>query len=142
MRLGAAQKVWLIGICMIIFAIGIPISLGLPINRIAEIRRMRPVTPLTPIYYLKIGRENLQKLFVFGDEDMAHFRLTIAQKRINEAQFLRSIGLVMMAGYQKNIAIREMSIGESYLQKLVKKQVDVDYLLKMKYDEETILNSI
>lgn len=141
MRLRAIQKVWIIGILGILFVVGTPISLGLPLNQIGEIRRIRPVTPLTPIYYLQVSRESLQKLFVFGDEDLAHFQLLIAQKRINEAIYLKSIGLTKMAMYQKAVAEKELRVGESYLQK-IPAQVNIDYIQKIRSDNEKLLISL
>lgn len=56
--------------------------------------------PPSPLYFLKISRESIQTFFIFGDEDKANWLLTRAEKRITEAEFLKSKNLQILSGMQ------------------------------------------
>jgi hypothetical protein len=132
----------LVIICLIVFlVIGVPISLGLPVNKIGMISRVSPVTPLTPLYYVKLLRERAQSFFVFGDEDSAYFKYTLASKRLSEATFLRSVGLDQMVSRQKESARRLITEADRHTEK-VRDKVDVQYLRQMKSDNEQLIQAL
>lgn len=121
--------------------IGVPISLGLPVNKIGMISRVSPVTPLTPLYYVKLLRERAQNFFVIGDEDNAYFKYTVAGKRLGEANFLRSVGLDQMASRQKESARRLIAEADGHTEK-VRHKVDVQYLRQMRADNQQLLQQL
>lgn len=119
----------------------VPISLGLPIRKIYLVGKVRPITPLNPLFYVKVFREHMQQQFVFGDEDLAYFHLTLARKRINEGLFLKSIGVEKIAKRQLWLAEKEQGIGISKLDKLSEK-VDVEYLRSMQSANQLLIKEL
>lgn len=105
------------------------------------ISRVSPVTPLTPLYYVKLLRERAQSFFVFGDEDSAYFKYTLASKRLSEATFLRSVGLDQMVSRQKESARRLITEADRHTEK-VRDKVDVQYLRQMKSDNEQLIQAL
>lgn len=45
-------------------------------------------TPVSPLYYLKSLRQQIQSFFIMGDRDLAEWNFTLSQKRLSEAQIL------------------------------------------------------
>ena len=119
----------------------IPISLGLPIEKIYLVSHVRPITPLTPLFYLKVFREYMQQQFVFGDEDQAYFHLTLARKRIAEGAYLKSLGLTKMADRQRWLAENEQRIGFNKADKMSDK-VDVEYLRSMHNRNQELIKNL
>lgn len=89
--------------------------------------------PPSPLYYLKIGRESVQSLFIFGDEDQTNWLLTRADKRLTEAEKLKSRGLNFFADIQINTAKQYQSEAEVLLEDL-KNKTNIIYL-KDKYNQ-------
>lgn len=90
-------------------------------------------TPPSPLYYLKIARETVQTFFIFGDEDKANWLLTRAEKRIAEAEKLRSKKLDSLAQMQVDTAKTYQSEAEIILQDLSNK-TNITYL-RDKYNQ-------
>lgn len=79
------------------------------------------------VYPLKLAREYAQSQFVFGNEDKTYWYFRLANKRIHDARFFRSIGLGQVAAYQEDLAWDYQRQGCQYLRTLVDK-VDINYL--------------
>jgi hypothetical protein len=88
-----------------------------------------PASPVSPAYHIKIGRENLQHIFVIGDQDQADWYLTLAQKRLQDAISLKKAGWSRLADSQFLLAAKHYNVGNSYLDKLIDK-MDVNYLIQ------------
>lgn len=126
---------------VLLLLIGIPITLGLPMNKIYMISQLKPVTPLTSIYYLKVARENMQKRFVFGEEDLAYFELTIAEKRISEAEYLKAKDLSKISENQIKLA-QLSNIKATKLIEKIQNKVSVEYLLVMERKNQQRLENL
>lgn len=123
-------KLWIIFGLMLFLLIGMPISLGLPVSRVYMVGVIKPITPLSPIFYLKVMREGLQKRFVFGEEGLAYFELTIAEKRIVEAEYLNALNLGKMSQNQSELAIWS-DIKAANLMDRIQDKIDIKYLRGM-----------
>lgn len=77
------------------------------------------ITPVSPVYYVKLTREFFQSNFVFGDEDLSYWYFTIANKRITEAQILKGHNLNTLARNQLELAKYEQAKGFSRLKVLI-----------------------
>ncbi len=71
--------------------------------------------PPSPIYYIKIGRESLQSLFVFGAEDRTSWLLTLSEKRMAEAEKLNTRNMGFLAKMQLAQAEKYQSEAEELL---------------------------
>lgn len=118
-------------VCLSIFAIRSPKLVFNPFQ----------ITPLSPIYSLKIAREYFQSQFVFGDEDLANFKLTIADKRLKEAEVLKKNQQYTLAFKQLNLAKNYQQIADRYIENL-KDKVDINYLLAKSVDISTRINML
>jgi len=83
--------------------------------------------PPSPFYYLKITRETIQTNFIFGTEDKANWLLTRADKRLTEAQKLKSKGFNALAETQIQTAIDYQKQSEILLLEL-KDKTNTTYL--------------
>lgn len=88
-----------------------------------------PASPISPINQLKVGRERLQEVFVLGDMDRAEWYLTLAEKRITEADQLVAAGLPSLGQLQKVVAKKEYLKSQKYITGL-KDKADINYLLQ------------
>lgn len=93
----------------------------------------RKATPLSPLYYLKVGREYFQSKFFFGEEDALYRKLDLAEKRISEAEILKSRGFVSLANSRINEAKKLLDNVQNKIQSL-SEQTNVNYL-KDKYTQ-------
>lgn len=87
----------------------------------------RQITPVTPLYLVKTSRESLQGMFVFGDLDTAGWELTLADKRIAEAQLLKTRGLETFADQQQKMAEQHQDRAQRIIT-LLRSDTNVDYL--------------
>lgn len=83
--------------------------------------------PPSPLYYLKITRETLQTFFIFGDEDKANWLLVRTEKRITEAEKLKSKNLDFLANIQIQTARNYQSESKVLLDYL-KDKTNINYL--------------
>lgn len=79
----------------------------------------KQVTPLSPIYYLKITREFFAQHFVFGDEDLATWNFNLANKRLTEAEILIKYNLKPLAKKQVDLAHGYQTVGYRHLKPLI-----------------------
>ena len=96
-------------------------------NKIELLLNHRKVTAVSPLYTIKITREFLQSKFVFGDEDLAYWYFGLAEKRITEAEILKSSNLNKAATQTAQKASEYQTIGSKYLKNLID-VIDVNYL--------------
>lgn len=84
--------------------------------------------PPSPVYLLKITRESLQSYFIFGDEDKAFWALTKAEKRITEAEYLKSKNMNYLADKQVKSA-KDYQLEADIIIANLKDKVDRNYLI-------------
>lgn len=89
--------------------------------------------PPSPLYFLKVSRESVQSLFIFGDEDRANWILTLADKRLNEAQKLRLKKLNYFSAFQINTALKYQNEAQGLLE-ILKNKTNIIYL-RDKYNQ-------
>lgn len=124
------------GLLVILLA---PSFWGLNIEDYSLLFGFPKLTVASPLFNIKLGREFLQSKFVFGDEDSAYFYYQLAQKRLEEASFLKKRNLL-------NQAYKELSYAKQYQEKSdklilnLKDKVDINYLLKMQEDNKIKFN--
>ena len=107
-----SKKLGLVSILLIII-LGVSVFLG--------------SIPPSPFYYLKITRETIQTLFIFGDEDRANWVLTKAGKRLEEAEKLRNKKLNFLSDMQIDKAKDYQEEALKLLEGL-KDKTDINYL--------------
>jgi hypothetical protein len=96
--------------------------------------------PPSPLYYLKLSRETIQSLFIFGDEDQANWYLTRADKRLTEAKKLKQRKLDFLADMQIETAIQYQMEAEVLLKQL-KDKTNTTYLQdRFNQNVETVKN--
>jgi hypothetical protein len=83
--------------------------------------------PPSPVYYLKVTRESIQTFFIFGSEDKAGWFLTRADKRITEAEKLKTKHLDFFASQQIRTAMDYQSHAQIMLEDL-KNKTSITYL--------------
>ena len=83
--------------------------------------------PPSPLYYLKITRETLQTFFIFGDEDKANWLLVRTEKRITEAEKLKSKNLDFLADMQIQTA-KNYQVDSKSLLDYLKDKTNINYL--------------
>lgn len=98
------------------------------------------ITPVSPIYYVKLSREFLQNKFVFGNEDLSYWHFTIASKRINEARILKDHNLNTLAQKQLELAKNEQNQGFSRLKGLID-VIDTNNLQQLYKDNQEAINN-
>ena len=84
--------------------------------------------PPSPFYYLKITRESIQTFFIFGAEDKANWLLTRAEKRITEAEKLKTKRLSFFANSQIETAHHYQSEAQVLIEDL-KNKTSTTYLV-------------
>lgn len=89
--------------------------------------------PPSPLYFLKIARESVQSVFIFGMEDRANWLLTLADKRLNEAQKLRLKKLNYFSAFQIDTALKYQNEAEVMLE-ILKNKTNITYL-RDKYNQ-------
>lgn len=99
------------------------------------------ITPLSPLYLVKLTREYLQSLFVFGDEDLAYFNLTLASKRLKEAEILKENKQYIVELRQVKLAKNYQKIADRYVDTL-RDKVDINYLLVKSADISERINAL
>lgn len=75
----------------------------------------------------------MQSLFIFGDEDRANWILTLADKRLNEAQKLRLKKLNYFSAFQINTALKYQNEAQGLLE-ILKNKTNIIYL-RDKYNQ-------
>lgn len=98
------------------------------------------ITPVSPLYYIKVSREYLQSQFIFGDEDLSLWNFTLAKKRLEESKILNSYHLNNLSQKQIELAQIYQNQGILHLNKLIDK-IDVNYLIKLRDNNQTLLQS-
>lgn len=97
--------------------------------------------PPSPIYLVKITRESVQDLFVFGDEDRAYWLLTKAEKRISEAEKLKSRSMSFLASMQSDAAKKYQTEAMDIITSL-KDKVNTNYLTDKYNQNKDRLNNL
>lgn len=97
--------------------------------------------PPSPIYFVKISRESIQNLFVFGPEDQAYWLLTKAEKRISEAEKLKTRHLSILADFQSGTARRYQNQALEMINSL-KDKVNTNYLTDKYNQNKDRLNNL
>ena len=87
----------------------------------------RASTPVSPIYAVKVTRESLQSLFVFGALDTAWRGLQLAEKRIAEAEVLAAHSLPGFTERQLQTAARHQERAAEHIAEL-DGTTDIDFL--------------
>jgi hypothetical protein len=95
---------------------------------------VRHATPVSPFYLVKVGRENMQSFFIFGDMDLAGWKLTLAEKRLEEAQILHDRHLEYFANRQLTLANQYQADAQIYITQLKNRKADTNFLTS-KYDQ-------
>jgi hypothetical protein len=128
-------------IAFLVLFFGWVIYWGITPKSISLIVDIHKITPVSPLYYIKTGRESLQSLFVFGDQDLSFWDFTLAQKRLEEAQALQSYSLKKPTQMQIDLAKKYQQEGITHLNRLIDK-IDVNYLIKLRDDNKRKLSKI
>jgi len=100
----------------------------------------RQPTPVSPVYYLKRAREQLQSIFIMGNRDSAEWNFTLSQKRVLESQILCDHKLSSIGNKQLLLAQKYFEKGNSYLVNLIDK-IDTNYLQQEKEKTENLINT-
>jgi hypothetical protein len=90
-------------------------------------------TPPSVFYYLKITREKLESVFIFGEEDTANWDLDLAGKRIDEAKVLSIYHQATLANIQLNKALSYQERANNLI-KYLSDKTNVNYL-RDKYNQ-------
>lgn len=91
--------------------------------------------PPSPVYFIKISRETIQDLFIFGDEDRAYWLLTKAEKRISESEKLKSRNIGLLAKFQSDTAQNYQNEAKKIID-LLKDKLNTNYLID-KYNQNS-----
>lgn len=96
--------------------------------------------PPSPLYFLKVSREFAQSLFIFGMEDRANWLLTLADKRLSEAQRLKIKKLDYFSALQIATALKYQNEAERMLE-ILKNKTNIIYLQdKYNQNDEKLKN--
>ena len=98
---------------------------------------LKQPTPVSPLYYVKSLRQQIQSIFIMGDRDLAEWNFTLSQKRLSEAQILCQHNLTKLGQKQLLLSQKYYQKGNFYLNNLIDK-VDTNYLLQEKLKIETL----
>lgn len=132
-----SQRILLIGGIVGIVLISYYVVLASPQN-INLVFNPKQITPVSPLYPIKVSREKLQSLFVFGQIDQANWNLTLAEKRLTEATILRDHNLLSLSMIQLNLAKSYQSKANDLIMAL-KETTDTVYLeSKLNYNQELL----
>ncbi len=99
------------------------------------------VTRVSPFYAVVKAREYLQSLFIFGNQDLTNWHLTLAQKRVEEAQTLKRVQLFNLMNQVIAELRNEMEIANYFLD-LEKGKSDVNYLIQKRYQVKDALKAL
>lgn len=99
------------------------------------------ITPLSPLYSVKLTREYMQSLFVFGDEDLANWKLTLSEKRLTEAEILKRNNQNQLTLKQLNLAKGYQQVAMTYIDGL-RDKLDINYLLAKSEDVSKRISSL
>ncbi len=127
------KKINIFTVGVIIILVVLLKSINFQISNMDLLLNPKLITPVSPLYYLKISREYLQSKFVFGDEDLANWYFTLAEKRIAEARLLKNYGFKSLKNQQKKLAQYYQDLGWSHLKVLID-VININYL-KDKFDK-------
>lgn len=97
-------------------------------------------TPVSPVYYLKKTREQIQSLFIMGDRDSAEWNFILSQKRATESQLLCKYNLLNLGNKQLLLAQKHYLKGTFYLNKLIDK-IDTNFLLQEREKTENLIKN-
>ncbi len=90
-------------------------------------------------FYLLVVREEVQSLFVVGNEDNANWNLTRSEKRMNEAKIFKIIHLGFLSQRQLDLARVFQTKAASFIEK-ERDHADINYLLqKLKQDQDKLI---
>ena len=139
------MKIWRklflgLGFLLILFLVWC-IYWGITPNSLFLIVSPNEVTPVSPLYYIKIPRERLQSMFVFGDQDLSLWNFTLAKKRLEEAKILQRFNLNKAAQIQTGTALAFQQKGESYLNNLIDR-IDTNYLIQFRNENQKLINNL
>lgn len=98
-------------------------------------------TPASPLYVVKVVREQLQSLFIFGDMDEAGWHVTLAQKRIEESRILNSKKIFSLSNQQLEKAKYHHSQAQT-ITKQLQGQTNTDFLVSQLEIVQHDINSI
>jgi hypothetical protein len=107
------------------------IFFGLKFDSFKLIFDYKGTTPVSPLYYLKRGREKVQSFFILADRDLVEWNFVLAEKRIFESQKLLNYGLYNLAKKQLDLAKNSYENGLVYLAPLID-VVDTNHLIEKK----------
>lgn len=108
-------------------------SIDFRINNLDLLINPKEITPVSPLYLIKTIREDLQFKFIFGNEDTAYWYFSLAEKRIHEAEILKTHGLESLRKSQINLAVKYQSLGLISLKPLID-VINTNYL-KQAYEK-------
>jgi hypothetical protein len=94
-------------------------------------------SPVSPIYYVKRTREQIQSFFIMGNRDSADWNFNLAKKRIIESDKLCSNKLIKLGKKHLSLARNNYDKGIVYLNHLID-VVDTNYLLQEKKNIENL----
>lgn len=101
---------------------------------------IKKLTPVSPVYYLKIAREKLQSIFIMGNRDSAEWNFILSQKRALESQILCDYKLFDIGKKQLLLANKYYEEGSSYLIKLID-VIDTNYLQQEQEKAKILINT-
>jgi hypothetical protein len=120
------------------FIIGWILFFGLNFRNIFLVFDFKNPTPVSPIYYVKRGREQIQSLFIMGNRDSADWNFNLAKKRIIESDKLCNNKLVKLGKKHLSLARNNYSRGVFHLNYLID-VVDTNYLMQEEKNIEDLL---
>jgi len=97
-------------------------------------------TPVSPIYYIKKTREQIQSLFIIGDRDSTEWNFILSQKRAKESQILCDHKLLKLGNKQLLLAQKHYTTGISYLNNLIDR-IDTNFLSQEKERTENLIKN-
>jgi len=107
-------------------------------NDFSLIFNFKQPTPVSPIYYIKKGREQIQSLFIMGDRDSVEWNFILSQKRLVEAQILCNHQLKKIGIHQLLLSQQNFDRGSNYLNNLIN-VIDTNFLVQ---EQQKIQNLI
>ena len=109
-------------------------------NNFSLLLNFKQPTPVSPVYYLKTTREQIQSLFIMGNRDSSEWNFTLSQKRALESQILCDHKLSDLGNKQLSLAQKYYKTGTSYLNNLIDK-IDTNYLSQEKGKTENLIKN-
>lgn len=130
----------LIFITLFIFCFAWIVFFRLKPENFLLIINIKKLTPVSPVYYLKIAREKLQSIFIMGNRDSAEWNFILSQKRALESQILCDHKLFDIGKKQLLLANKYYEEGSSYLIKLID-VIDTNYLQQEQEKAKILINT-